>query len=209
MTSVMVETTAFEVVIENPEVGTFLADPASSEHLAPFMSGDRSLTEAAVELGISKSLMNYWVQKLLKLGLIRVVRVVKRGRHNVSIYTATAEAFLVPIDLLVADPNKDVFEAAPFERTLKRSVVHFKHQSLRGRYLRYGREGGNVVLDVLPRQAVRPELTDNWGRVGLTKSQAAHFTKEINQLFNRILEESDDGAKKYMVKLVLVEQWPQ
>ncbi|MDX2004789.1 MAG: hypothetical protein SFU83_05875 [Meiothermus sp.] len=205
----MVEPASDELVIEDPQVGAFLADPVSSEHLAPFMTGEKSLAEAALELGLSKSLMSYWVKKLLKLGLIRAARVEKRGRHHVSVYRASAGAFIVPIDLLAADPNKDVFEAAPFERTLKRSVVHFKHQSLRGRYLRYGREGGNVVLDVLPRQTLRPELTDNWARVGLSEAQAARFNGEINQLFNRLLEESDDGAKKYMVKLVLVEQWPQ
>jgi hypothetical protein len=199
-----------ERVVKDPRAAAFLIDPVSSEHLAPFMVGEKSLAQAAAELGISKSRMSYWVNKLLKFDFIRVVRVEKQGKHHASIYRSSAEVFIVPLDTLTTDPNKDVFESAPFERAIKRSLVHFKHEALRGRHIRYGRENENVVLDVLPRQATKPEMVDQWGRVELTKAQAKLFYQEMNRLFEKIMQASSDKqGEKYLFKLVLVEQWPQ
>lgn len=202
--------TANERVVEDPKAAAFLIDPVSSEHLAPFMMGEKSLAQAAEELNISKSRMSYWVKKLLKFDLIRVVRVEKQGRHHASIYCSSADVFIVPLDTMTADPNKDIFESVPFERTLKRSLVHFKHQALKGRHIRYGRENENVVLDVFPQQAKKSETVDQWGRVELTKAQASLFYEEMNNLFDKIMQASKTGQdKKYLFKLVLVEQWPQ
>lgn len=203
-------TTSNELVIADPKTAAFLIDTASSEHLAPFMMGEKSLAQAAEELGLSKSRMSYWVKKLLRLELIRVVRVEKQGKHHVSIYGSSADVFIIPLDMMTTDPNKDIFESVPFERTLKRSLVHFKHLALKGRHIRYGREKENVVLDVFPQPAQRSETVDQWGRVELTKAQATLFIEEMNNLFNNIMETSkNDQGKKYLFKLVLVEQLPQ
>jgi DNA-binding transcriptional regulator GbsR (MarR family) len=199
-----------ELVITDPKAAAFLIDPVSSEHLSPFMTGEKNLSQAAEELGISKSRMSYWVNKLLKFKFIKLARVEKQGKHHVSIYKASADVFMVPLDLMTTDPNKDVFESVPFEKTLKRSLIHFKHQSLRGRYIRYARESDNVVLELSPQKTKKSEVIDHWGRVKLTKAQATTFYEEMNSLFNRIMEEAkNDEGKKYVFKLVLVEQWPQ
>ncbi len=201
---------ANELVITHPKAAAFLIDPVSSEHLAPFMLGEKSLAQAADELGLSKSRMSYWIKKLLEFNLIDVVRVEKQGRHNVSVYKASAEVFMVPLDAISADPNKDVFESVPFEKTLKRSLVHFKHQTLKGRYIRYARENENVVLEVFPQQRKKLGIVDHWGRVELTKAQASVLYEEMTHLFDKIMRESkNDTGKKYVFKLVLVEQWPQ
>jgi DNA-binding transcriptional ArsR family regulator len=206
----MLEAISNELVIDNPKTAAFLIDPASSEHLAPFMMGEKSLAQAAEELGVSKSRMSYWVKKLLNLNLITTVRVEKQGKHHVSIYSASADVFIVPLDMIITDPNKDVFESVPFERTLKRSLIHFKHQILKGRHIRLERERDNVVLDVFPKQTKKSDMVDQWGRVKLTKAQASAFYEEMNGLFNKIMAEAkNDQGKKYLFKLVLVEQWPQ
>ena len=202
--------TSNERVVKDPKAAAFLIDPVSSEHLAPFMMGEKSLAQAAAELNISKSRMSYWVNKLLNLGLINVVRVEKQGKHHTSIYRSSADVFIVPLDQMTADPNKDIFESVPFEWTLKRSLVHFKHEALKGRHIRYGRENENVVLDVLPRLTKKSETVDQWGRVELTKGQAEVFYKEMNNLFEKIMQASGGKqGEKYLFKLVLVEQWPQ
>ena len=199
-----------ERLVKDPKAAAFLIDPVSSEHLAPFMMGEKSLAQAATELSISKSRMSYWVNKLLKFDFIRIVRVEKQGRHYASIYRSSADVFIVPLDLMTTDPNQDIFESVPFERTLKRSLVHFKHQALKGRYIRYARENENVVLDVFPHQAKKSEMVDQWGRVELTRAQATLFYQEMNSLFEKIMQASNrEEGKKYLFKLVLVEQWPQ
>ncbi|MGL4608571.1 MAG: hypothetical protein ACRCYY_02635 [Trueperaceae bacterium] len=197
-----------ERVVADPKAAAFLIDPVSSEHLAPFMLGEKSLAQAAEALSISKSRMSYWVNKLLAFDLIREVRVEKQGRHHASIYCSSADAFIVPLDAMMADPNEDIFESVPFEKTLKRSLVHFKHGALKGRYLRYAKEENNVVLDVFPPQVQKAELVDQWGRVELTGAQASLFHKEMNALFEKIMGASQDKqGKKYLFKLVLVEQY--
>ena len=199
-----------ELVITDPKAAAFLIDPVNSEHLSPFMMGEKSLAQAAEALGISKSRMSYWVNKLLKLNFIKLARVEKQGKHNVSIYKASADVFMVPLDLMTTDPNKDVFESAPFEKTLKRSLVHFKHQNLKGRSIRYARENDNVVLEVFPQQTKKSGVVDHWGRVELTQAQANHFYEEMNKLFTKMMQEAKNGeGKKYVFKLVLVEQWTQ
>ncbi len=204
------QTTSTELIIADPKAAAFLIDPASSEHLAPFMMGEKTLAQAAEELSISKSRMSYWVKKLLKLNLITTLRVEKQGKHHVSIYHASADIFIVPLDTIITDPNKDVFESVPFERTLKRSLIHFKHQTLKGRHIRFERESDNVVLDVFPKQSKKSDMVDKWGRVELTKAQASLFYEEMNDLFNKIMKEAkNDQGKKYLFKLVLVEQLPQ
>jgi hypothetical protein len=50
------------------------------------MIREPSLTEAAVQLQISKSLMRYWVKAMLKRDSIGAVWVEKRGPHLVPIY---------------------------------------------------------------------------------------------------------------------------
>lgn len=201
---------ASELVITDPKAAAFLIDPVSSEHLAPFMTGEKSLAQASEELGISKSRMSYWVKKLLEFKFIKTLRVEKQGKHNVSIYGSSADVFMVPLDLITTDPNKDVFESVPFERTLKRSLVHFKHQNLKGRFIRYGRENDNVVLEVFPQQTKKSGVIDHWGRVELTKAQASIFYQEMDKLFTRMMQEAkNDEGKKYLFKLVLVEQWSQ
>jgi DNA-binding transcriptional regulator GbsR (MarR family) len=209
-TAVATSLASNERVVEDPKAAAFLIDPVSSEHLAPFMLGEKSLAQAASELGISKSRMSYWVKKLLAFDLIRVVRVEKQGKHHASIYRSSADVFTVPLDVMTTDPSKDVFESAPFERTIKRSLVHFKHQALKGRHIRYARENENVVLDVFSQQLTKSETVDQWGRVELTKAQAKLFHQEMNHLFEKIMQASSGKqGEKYLFKLVLVEQWPQ
>ena len=203
-------TTTNEVTIRDVKTAAFLINPTNAEHLAPFMTGDKTLSEAAAELGISKSLMSYWLKKLERFGLVRTVRTEKQGRHKVAVYAACADAFIVPLDLVITDPNKDPFDALPFERALKRSQIHFKHENLRGRFIRLAKEDDNVVLDVVPRQTRKLALADHWGRVNLTRAQAHRFYQEIDELFGRIVKDAkSSGGRKYMFKLVLVEQWPQ
>jgi hypothetical protein len=199
-----------DIVITDAKAADFLADPVSSEHLSPFMTGEKSLAQAAAELNISKSRMSYWVKKLLTFGFIKIMRVEKQGKHKVSIYASCADVFMVPLDLLIADPNKDVFESVPFERTLKRSLIHFKHQNLKGRFIRYAREEDNVVLEVFPQQTNTSGVIDHWGRVKLTKTQARMFYEEMNHLFTKIMQEGEtDKGEKYVFKLVLVKQLSQ
>jgi hypothetical protein len=201
---------ASESIITNPRVAAFLIDPVSSEHLSPFMTGEKSLAQAAAELGLGKSRMSYWVKKLLEFNLIKITRMEKQGKHKVSIYCASADVFIVPLDLITTDPNKDVFESVPFERALKRSLVHFKHQNLKGRSIRYAKENDNVVLELSPQHTKKSGMVDHWGRVSLTKAQASYVYEEMNKLFNTIMQEAEnDKGKKYVFKLVLVEQFPQ
>jgi hypothetical protein len=199
-----------ELIITDPKAAAFFVDPVSSEHLSPFMTGEKSLAQAAAELGLGKSRMSYWIKKLLEFKLIKITRTEKQGKHKVSIYSASADAFIVPLEVITTDPNKDVFESVPFERTLKRSLVHLKHQNLKGRSIRYAKEGENVVLELSPQHTKKLGMVDYWGRVSLTKAQASHFYEEMNKLFNTIMQEAEnDKGKKYVFKLVLVEQFPQ
>ena len=68
------------VTIHDASTAQFFADFARIGRLEPFMLRECSLAEAAAQLGISKSLMGYWVKIMLERGLIAVEKMLEPGR---------------------------------------------------------------------------------------------------------------------------------
>ena len=201
-----------ELVIDNPKAATFFTELANVAYLEPFVVAETTLSEAAQKLKLSKSRMSYWLKKMLELDLIYTVRVEKRGRHHVSIYRSRADVFIIPVKLVSENPNEDIFDFDTFEHTVKRSLIHFAHSHFRGWHIRYALEQGASTLHVLPQGNTIKELevTNSWGQIKLTKTRAKVFHQELKNLFDKLMEESQhDKGKKYVFKLVLVEEWPQ
>jgi DNA-binding transcriptional ArsR family regulator len=83
--------------LTSPEAALFFVQPRHVRHVFPFMRREVSLSQAAAECKLSKSHMSYWLNKMLRLGIIECIRSEKRGRHTVPIYRATAHTFTVPM----------------------------------------------------------------------------------------------------------------
>jgi hypothetical protein len=195
--------------IDTPQTARFFTHAINVNHLNPFVAGEKSLAEAAHELNISKNRMNYWVNKLLELDLIYTVRVEKRGRHRVPLYRATADVFVVPVELLPTDSDEDIFQLATFEQKIKRSLADFKHAYMKDWLLRYELVKGVALLKIEPPENRREELNvvNSWGQLNLSEAQAEAFRREINRVVGRYLKTSQNNqGKSFLYKMIIVEE---
>lgn len=196
-------------LIDSLEAAKFFTHAINVDHLNPFVAGEKSLSEAARELNISKTRMNYWVNKLLELQLIAEVRVEKRGRHRVSIYKAVAEKFVVPVSLLPLDSDEDIFQLASFDEKVKRSLADFKHTHMQDWQLHYELVNGVALLNILPPDKRKADLNvvNSWGQLTLTEAQVESFRREIKKTLERYQKASlKNQGKSFLYKMIIVEE---
>ena len=85
--------------VTTAEAARVLADPAERRFLNPFIRGDRTLSEAAGEVGLRLNAMHYRVKKLLRLDLIEIKREEPRRGRAVKVYRASADTFFAPFEV--------------------------------------------------------------------------------------------------------------
>jgi DNA-binding transcriptional ArsR family regulator len=194
--------------IDLPEIAAFLVNRTSVRYLHPFMHQERSLAEAAQFLEISKSRMGYWLKKLLEMNLIRLVRTEKRGKHRVPVYTATAEVFIMPIELIQPDADENLLSlnAKDFERSAKRSLLHTARMSSDRWNVRFSFIDGTGKLDVVPVGDDIEEIVNHWGRLQFSAPQAKLFRQELLGLVERFVQASSSKGKRYLYKIMMVEE---
>ena len=194
------------------EAARFLVNRTSVVHLSPFMGREYSLAEAAHDLEISKSRMSYWLNKLLKLELIQLVRVEKRGRHNVPVYRAVADAFIVPLELIPLEADNSMLEAhrQEFDERTKESLLNAARLSFDDWHVRFSLQDGKSRIDVLPNDGDMDavKLVNEWGRVRLTEAQAKAFRQELMALVKHYWKASSTEGRFHLYRLLLVEEIP-
>jgi hypothetical protein len=198
--------------VHNPKTAQFFADFARIGRLEPFMLGECSLSEAAAQLHISKSLMGYWVKVMLESDLIRLVRIEKRGRHHVPIYTATASSFDVSIDLIPEVSNETWLErnASGFEQRAQQSLIQVGRKYADRWQLSCFVTNGVMQVMVLPNgeDTLERESFNRFGNFQLTAAQAAALQLEMMALYEKYSaqQEGDSETKSYLIRYLLVEE---
>jgi hypothetical protein len=202
-----------EHIIDNREAALFFTEFAKVQYLQPFLLAEHSLSEAAKRLGISKTRMSYWITKMLELNLIQVVRIEKRGKHNVPIYCATADVFSVPLELLPVESDEALLEAhtKTFEQTVKRSLAYIVRRDAEGWHIYCHVQEGRVRLDIAPGSGDLEDakIINHFGKLRLSERQAKTLRQEMKILLERYVSESAQNKeeKSYLFKLLLVEEW--
>jgi hypothetical protein len=197
--------------INTLEAAQFFTHAINVDYLTPFVLGEKSLAQAADELNISKNRMNYWVKKLLELCLIEVVGVEKQNRHNVSIYRATADRFVIPVHLLPTDSDEDIFQLAAFEEKVKHSLADFKNAHMQDWELLYELVNDMALLTIKPPEDRKEDLkvVNSWGQLTLTEAQAEAFRRDINRVLKRYAKASQKHrGKSFLYKMIVVEEEP-
>ncbi len=200
------------IAITDPRTAQFFADFARIGRLEPFMLRESSLGEAATELQISKSLMGYWVGIMLERGLIAVVRIEQRGRHRVPIYAATANAFVVPMELIPQVSNETWLQhnLTKFEESAQRSLIQVGRKHTQHWQLSCAVVGAAVEVMVLPTSDDGFELEpfNRFGQIRLGAAQAAQLNQEMRALYEKYdgRTEPTGEAKPYLIRYLLVEE---
>lgn len=85
--------------VTDPRQAQLLTDPRSKEFFKPFLARERSVKEAADELGQSLNTTLYRVKVMLDAQLIRVVGTRRRAGRAIKVYRSTHDAYFVPFAL--------------------------------------------------------------------------------------------------------------
>ena len=209
--AVSLEVAAHETV--SGEGATLLADPFRAVFLYPFIGRERTANEVAQEFDIKLSTLLYQIKCFCRAGLLRVVRLEKRGGSSIKHYRATANAFFIPLEFS---------DAESIEALLNRW-----NQSLQPVYLR---GFAKALKEVAPRWGIRisrdvsgrlmiapansperdwdffapdsPVLMEGWFTdLHLNLADAKAFQAELVSLYLKYL--GREGAQRYIVKVAL------
>ena len=198
--------------LESSEAAEFFVNPGSSRHLEPFMRGGCSMAEASKALGIAKSRMVYWLNKLLKLGLVEQLRIEKRGKHYVPIYCATAEVFRVPFEQIPAESNAEVLElhAKGFAEAEHRAVIRKARQQASQWYLEYRIFNGHVERNFRARANAKGlnSFVSLFGRMNFTDEVAEAAKQELRDFIARYGALANPEGRRYLFKFLIVEEAP-
>ncbi len=116
----------------SPRAARLLADPDELCYLEPFIGFERTVTEAADTLKVPLDRLYFRVRRAHALGILRVVRLEPRVGRAVKRYTASADGFFVPSQLV----SSGDFEALALafdlhlERLLVHSIIGVSHREL-------------------------------------------------------------------------------
>lgn len=87
------------MTVQDEEQARLLSDVKSFNYFIPFVAKERTVSEAAREVGCTLEAMLYRVNQFCKAGLLEVTRLKKRAGRSVKLYRSVAEAFFVPFHL--------------------------------------------------------------------------------------------------------------
>ncbi len=178
------------------------------------------MTRAARELGVQANSLLYRVERLVSLGLLRVVREECRQGKAVKVHRASADEFFVPFAATGAAALEDLVQAlsAPLEHVLVQNSVAV----MRARDLDIGvrifrdTEGGTGRVRthlafpdgrrVDTRGDEWPPLMDAWhGGLRLSRAQGKAFQRELEDLLEKYAQISVDepGEVRLLAHLAL------
>lgn len=194
------------------EAARFMLDSRNLQYLRPFVSQERSIQQAASDLGISVGKMSYWTHKLLDRGLLVQSREVRRAGKPVRYYRATAEEFIAPIDILPEFSDVDLVKAHAswWWNTFMEEVARAGRRAYPDWQLRV--TGTDLLHRLEP--AVKQDIpvkeqeypVNDWFHADLTPDQAERFQAELLALIGRYhsVQNGDQETQKYMFHLGMV-----
>lgn len=205
------------VRLSDPEAARVVADPAAQRLLRPFLGRENTAKAAAEVLGVSLSLMAYWLGRFQKLGLVVLVRAEKRAGRPVKVYRTTADAFVAPFELLPSATLMEFFGSfgEAQQRRFVRALGRVSEAMAAGDWgLRLSRrDDGKVRIDAVlhtlrgdtETDFLAPEFPAAWqsfSTVRLSFEEAKGLQHELAALWERYAGKSD--GQVYQLHLGLV-----
>lgn len=89
--------------VVDPAQAVIVGDPLRSRFLHPFLGRDRTVTEAAAEVGCTSNTMLYRVRRMVAVGLLRVVATRTRPGRSIKVYRSSHDGYFVPTEAMPYD----------------------------------------------------------------------------------------------------------
>ncbi|GEM49551.1 hypothetical protein DC3_51860 [Deinococcus cellulosilyticus NBRC 106333 = KACC 11606] len=200
--------------VHDPATVHLLTHPRSLQHLGVFLGQEKTVREAAQDLGLEPHRMLYWVKKLLSAGLIREVRTAKQQGKTIRWYRAVADRFDIPLKHIPSGTLEDLmghFDAHQ-ARHLTRELVETTHRSVLDVHrhqvwiggvgevqLDLGTDGRRLHGHLL--QEGLPAVLTHWATLSLSQEQAKQLQQELAQVISRYQKPS--GSQKHLLRIAL------
>jgi DNA-binding MarR family transcriptional regulator len=211
-------TTRKTLRLHTSEAARLLIKPNSQRFLRPFLGCECSAKAAADTLGVSLSLMAYWLKRFEAQGLLEHVRSEPRAGRPVKVYRSTADAFVAPFELLPPATLAEFFgtfgtaEQTRFSQALGRVSEEMAARDWGVRLSR--RDDGKVSIDAVPNSyqaeietdflaSELPAAWQSFSTIRLSFEEAKGLQRELAELWERYM--SRDEGQVYLLQLGLVQ----
>jgi hypothetical protein len=198
-----------ELVVTDPAAIEVLWYPTKRVHLKPFLGKACDLAGATAELGIKKTAMSYWINRLLEVGLIRQTHVEKRTRHRVPFYRCVADRLRVDLKDAPLASYEGVFD--DFQQrwgpSAKQALAEaLAHQAPQLELCYSARPPAGPVSTIMPKSGEIPpdDFIYYWARFWLSKEESRALHQELDALWEKYAALSDETRKTEQVLLHLV-----
>ncbi len=179
--------------IEDAETFAILGDPKRLELLETFYK-PRSVSEAAEILGVPRTRLYHHVKLLEESGMIKVADTRQAGAMTEKVYRVAAKSYR---------PSKSFLAgAAPKERA--EALLATLLGATRADFVRSVHEG----IAKLGNPDDEKQVTLSRGFLRLTPARLVEFIKELEALFERFHDESEDGEPESLRVAVLNVVYP-
>jgi len=205
--------------VANPVQARLLTDPTSRTLLEPFIGFEKSVTQAAGELGCSVQRLHYRVRQFQDAGLLEETRQEPRAGRPVRLYRAVADGFHIPFAFTpFADMEALIArQHAPTDRLRNRASARLALESSGGgrRIYRDAASGElNIESDALAPETLHDASAfsrDSAGNdvtleVYLKHEAARTFALELRDLCARLQDASlpETQGQRFLVHLGLL-----
>ncbi len=176
------------------------------------MAGERSVSEAALQLGETPTATYKRVQRFLNLGLLKVTRSQPRAGKAIRYYRATAESFFIPFrvyppDLLAAS-NRALYQET-FQRALERMYRDEYFVELNWGVRTVPMPSGDLYLEIVKGSGEvwdylgddAPAIATGWNPIWLDLEDAKAMQRELVGVLGKYLNRH--GSRAYLAGLFL------
>jgi hypothetical protein len=194
------------VKITDTEAAKLLLDPRRRPHLAPFLSGHATVSEAAALTGQLPNSMLASVRRFLSLGLIEVTGTTRRSGKQVRSYRAIARTFFIRLDTIediMLIP--ETYWQKVFNDSFRETLIdhHYRTKPL-GTLIKQLPNGTVVVVGAEgPEEWVPPNngplVYFDWSILRLNLEQAKALQRELDQMVERYRRLPAIGRDHYLV----------
>lgn len=207
------------MIVREQEAAATLIEPAKRRYLEPFMQGEHTLQQAADALEVKPNTMLYQVKRLLRLGLLKVVRIEQRKGMASKVYRSSASRFIVPFSVTSAATIEDLLFDLELKllRSFVRNFVRVRAQQSEGWALGFELADNNKIeVEFLPEDnalrqkkgwqlaADAPAVTNTYLTVRLGREEAKRLQRELESLARTTMAKEDLAERAYLVQLAMV-----
>jgi hypothetical protein len=202
------------VVVRDPLQARLLTDPASFRFFEPFIDRDRTVSQAADEIGCRLDTMLYRVKTFLNAGLLAVSRLEKRAGRPIKHYRSSSSAYFVPFEVTpyagLEERLKAGFEARQ-EMLVKSLARLLREHGWEGQRIFRSASGevwtegaADTARSFDPKDPMTPVVLDFSLTVHLSRDEAKALQLELSRLLERYRDRESRPGQAYTFGVALV-----